>query len=243
MGDKRIYEHSMEDIEFDIKRVKKEPGGFCGNTCTKCCISAPLVDSSRVDVVKQEHFGWENAIKHQNFGWVGGLKQRNFGWEGDMWRSGQTDQLGYRYYDNYYGYGNIYSSEFYQQQLYRGYDNMTEVLSFDSQDFLMKSDIDLLQSVEYEFPLQLDSDVLPEVTQIEIITAPAKRKRGTGNKKTQAGTGAKRTTASTQYTTVPLPPCKVCGGVATGFHFGVITCEACKVNFQRLVTFIHDYLI
>ena len=29
-----------------------------------------------------------------------------------------------------------------------------------------------------------------------------------------------------------LPPCRVCGGSASGFHFGVITCEACKVNMQ-----------
>lgn len=34
---------------------------------------------------------------------------------------------------------------------------------------------------------------------------------------------------SAAYATVPLPPCKVCGGQSTGFHFGVITCEACKV--------------
>ena len=26
-----------------------------------------------------------------------------------------------------------------------------------------------------------------------------------------------------------LPPCRVCGGTATGIHYGVNTCEACKV--------------
>ena len=33
------------------------------------------------------------------------------------------------------------------------------------------------------------------------------------------------------YTYEPiLPPCKVCGAKASGYHFGAITCEACKVN-------------
>ena len=27
-----------------------------------------------------------------------------------------------------------------------------------------------------------------------------------------------------------LPPCKVCGDKGTGFHYGVNTCEACKVR-------------
>lgn len=26
-----------------------------------------------------------------------------------------------------------------------------------------------------------------------------------------------------------LPPCKICGSTATGFHYGANTCEACKV--------------
>lgn len=26
-----------------------------------------------------------------------------------------------------------------------------------------------------------------------------------------------------------LPPCRVCGGRASGFHYGANTCEACKV--------------
>jgi len=27
-----------------------------------------------------------------------------------------------------------------------------------------------------------------------------------------------------------LPPCRICGGKASGFHYGVNTCEACKVR-------------
>ncbi|KAL4225107.1 Estrogen receptor [Mactra antiquata] len=41
--------------------------------------------------------------------------------------------------------------------------------------------------------------------------------------------------------TVPLPPCKVCTGSATGYHFGVITCEACKAFFRRALIHKHEY--
>lgn len=26
-----------------------------------------------------------------------------------------------------------------------------------------------------------------------------------------------------------FPPCKVCSGIATGIHYGIYTCEPCKV--------------
>lgn len=29
-----------------------------------------------------------------------------------------------------------------------------------------------------------------------------------------------------------LPPCRVCGDNASGFHYGANTCEACKVRFE-----------
>lgn len=29
-----------------------------------------------------------------------------------------------------------------------------------------------------------------------------------------------------------LPPCRVCGEKASGLHYGVYTCEACKVNMN-----------
>ncbi|KAL3842002.1 hypothetical protein ACJMK2_020076 [Sinanodonta woodiana] len=45
----------------------------------------------------------------------------------------------------------------------------------------------------------------------------------------------------TTYTTVPLPPCKVCSGTSTGFHFGVITCEACKAFFRRALLQKQNY--
>lgn len=58
-----------------------------------------------------------------------------------------------------------------------------------------------------------------------------KRKR-TGEKRRAGGTSP--------YTSVPLPPCKVCSGVATGYHFGVITCEACKVSEPSHEPSIHN---
>ena len=36
---------------------------------------------------------------------------------------------------------------------------------------------------------------------------------------------------------VVLPPCRVCGGKASGFHFGVISCEPCKVSDFRFYCF------
>ena len=210
MGEKRALEQCEDPgFEFDLKRVKTEPVEYVADDCTKRLLNAPSVGDSVFD--------FDN------------VKQEKFSWESDIWSNVETRYLNYHNFDNCYGYGNIYSSE-YHQPFYRSYTNMADVISFDSQDFLLQSDIDLLQSIEFEFPLQEASDIPTEVTQIEIITSPTKRKRGSGNKKTQSsgGNGTKKT-SSTQYTTVPLPPCKVCGGVATGFHFGVITCEACKV--------------
>lgn len=32
-----------------------------------------------------------------------------------------------------------------------------------------------------------------------------------------------------------LPPCRICGAKATGYHFGAITCEACKVSSSCLL--------
>lgn len=61
---------------------------------------------------------------------------------------------------------------------------------------------------------------------------PQRRKRSSDGKKAHNGS---------PYTSVPLPPCKVCGGVSTGYHFGVITCEACKAFFRRALLHKHNY--
>ena len=33
-----------------------------------------------------------------------------------------------------------------------------------------------------------------------------------------------------------LPPCRVCGEKASGFHYGANTCEACKVSATAMTT-------
>ena len=35
-----------------------------------------------------------------------------------------------------------------------------------------------------------------------------------------------------KVTLAMLPPCKVCGEKSSGFHYGVNTCEACKVSYH-----------
>lgn len=45
--------------------------------------------------------------------------------------------------------------------------------------------------------------------------------------KKQQKTKKKRTDSKERLT---FPPCKVCSGNATGIHYGVYTCEPCKVD-------------
>lgn len=32
-----------------------------------------------------------------------------------------------------------------------------------------------------------------------------------------------------------LPPCRICGEKASGFHYGANTCEACKVSVKNVM--------
>ena len=36
--------------------------------------------------------------------------------------------------------------------------------------------------------------------------------------------------SSSNWSEHPLPPCRICGDKASGFHYGANTCEACKVG-------------
>lgn len=52
-----------------------------------------------------------------------------------------------------------------------------------------------------------------------------------GDWRTAGQRDVKMSSSSTTKTPSPLlPPCRVCRKKATGFHYGVNTCEACKVS-------------
>ena len=36
---------------------------------------------------------------------------------------------------------------------------------------------------------------------------------------------------------IEIIPCKVCGDRSSGIHYGIITCEGCKVRFKKKNTF------
>ena len=64
------------------------------------------------------------------------------------------------------------------------------------------------------------------------LTEPITRKRKLGLKREPYKLNAP----------VVFPPCRVCGGKASGFHFGVISCEACKV-LTNTFFFSYEYCI
>ena len=48
------------------------------------------------------------------------------------------------------------------------------------------------------------------------------------------------------HSPVMLPPCRICSEKASGFHYGVNTCEACKVVievFQILISFVSSIYV
>ncbi|XP_052763162.1 nuclear receptor ROR-alpha B-like isoform X2 [Mya arenaria] len=42
--------------------------------------------------------------------------------------------------------------------------------------------------------------------------------------------------AKTHYTTVEMAHCRVCGRKSSGYHFGVVSCEACKAFYRRAIS-------
>jgi len=52
--------------------------------------------------------------------------------------------------------------------------------------------------------------------------------------KTQKKSKKESDSPTSSATVLPmLPPCRICGEKASGFHYGVNTCEACKVSISR----------
>ncbi len=44
-------------------------------------------------------------------------------------------------------------------------------------------------------------------------------------------------TSNAGYQPIRLKPCEVCFDKATGYHFGVISCEACKACYAFMIPF------
>ena len=51
-----------------------------------------------------------------------------------------------------------------------------------------------------------------------------------------ATAGGGSSTSSSAASAPMLPPCRICGEKASGFHYGANTCEACKVRLRGTLT-------